>query len=449
MRGRRQRAPVGPSGTTALREVLETDVANPAKFVLRTRTRADTMTDTAGTERLAAASAFRPSRSAAGKPPSLEAVVSAKCLAPTSRGFDPLASSFSTSYAGVVAFVAVAATGSFAKAGDRLGIGRSAVSRSVRKLEMQLGARLFLRTTRSTTLTREGDHFYAKCHPALERITEALEDMRDLREGPPRGQLRVVAAPEFGRHVVMPLLGGFRERYPQIVIELILAERHLDFTSDRVDVLFHDGRMEDSQVVARQVIPMQLLVCASPGYARLHGLPSDVAGIAAHECIGRRLANGRIWEWEFKVDGRACRTTPGSTCIFNDWDLVLEAVLEGQGIAQLPGFLAGAHLRGGSLVSCLAHHQPDDRGHYVCYLSRHQLPPRIRVFIDYMTEQIRKTDPQGLSLLAGSGSHVAPPDSAGEGEPRALACGSAAWTDPPSIPARAGNLPASPGWTSR
>jgi DNA-binding transcriptional LysR family regulator len=88
---------------------------------------------------------------------------------------DPLASSFATSYAGVVAFIAVVAEGSFARAGDRLGIGRSAVSRSVQKLEDQLNVRLFLRTTRSTTLTREGDLFYANCHTGVDRIVQAVE----------------------------------------------------------------------------------------------------------------------------------------------------------------------------------------------------------------------------------------------------------------------------------
>ncbi|HTI81909.1 MAG TPA: LysR substrate-binding domain-containing protein [Acetobacteraceae bacterium] len=331
-----------------------------------------------------------------------ELAVSARDIDPSSVSLDPLASSFSTSYAGVVAFVVVAAEGSFAKAGDRLGIGRSAVSRNVRKLEIQLGTRLFLRTTRSTSLTREGERFYEKCQPGVERIVQALEDMRDLREGPPRGQLRIVATPAFGRSMVMPLLGGFRARYPDIAIELLLDERHVDFTCDRIDVAFHDGRMEDSQVVARQVIPMQLLVCASPAYARAHGLPPRVEDIAGHRCIRQRLVSGRIAEWEFKVDGRACKLMPESTCAFNDAELVLRAVLDGQGIAQLPGFLAAAHVHDGRLVTCLGQHQPDDRGHYVCYLSRHQLPTRIRVFIDYMTERIRESDRQGLTLLTAA-----------------------------------------------
>lgn len=329
-----------------------------------------------------------------------EPAVSVKRIASPSACPDPLASIFSASYAGVIAFVAVAAEGSFAKAGDRLGIGRSAVSRSVRKLEVQLGTRLFLRTTRSTSLTREGERFHEKCHPGVERIVSALEEMRDLREGPPCGQLRIAASPAFGRSVVMPLLGGFRSRYPGIAIELILNGNHVDFTSDRVDVAFHDGRLEDSQLVARQVIPMQLLVCASTAYARAHGLPSSVEAIAGHRCIRQRLGSGRILEWEFKVDGRPSRLMPESACTFNDPDLVLQAVLDGQGIAQLPGFLVGAHVRQNQLVTCLGQHQPDDRGHYVCHLSRHQLPTRIRVFIDYMTQRIRQGDQQDLTMPA-------------------------------------------------
>ena len=190
---------------------------------------------------------------------------------PIAGAADPFASSFATSYAGVVSFLAVANEGSFARAGDRLGIGRSSVSRNVQKLEAQLDARLFLRTTRSTSLTREGELFYENCQPGIERIAQALEDMRELRNGPPRGHLRIVSTPGFGRKIVAPLLRGFHSRYPEIALELLLNDRPADFTADRVDVAFRDGRMEDSGIVARQLIPMQMLVCASPAYARNTG----------------------------------------------------------------------------------------------------------------------------------------------------------------------------------
>src|SRR5215469_12829148 len=149
---------------------------------------------------------------------------------------DSLAYSFVTSYAGVVSFLAVANEGSFARAGDRLGIGRSSVSRNVQKLEAQLDTRLFLRTTRSTSLTREGELFFENCQAGVERIVQALEEMRELRNGPPRGRLRIYSTPGFGRKIVAPLLRGFHAQYPDIKLELMLNDRPMDFTADRIDV---------------------------------------------------------------------------------------------------------------------------------------------------------------------------------------------------------------------
>ena len=317
--------------------------------------------------------------------------------APLTLRADPLASSFATSYAGVVAFIAVVTEGSFARAADRLGIGRSAVSRSVQKLEDQLNVRLFLRTTRSTTLTREGDLFYANCHTGVDRIVQAVEEMRDLREGPPRGHLRISSAVGFGRKVVAPLLGEFRAAYPEVSIDLLLDDKPTDFISDRVDIAFRNGRMEDAQIIAKQIIPMQMLVCASREYQEAHGLPQTVEELAHHQCINFRSASGRIFEWEFKVDGQLRKFLPQAKVTYNDPDLVLQAVLDGHGIAQMAGYLVCDSLRSGALVPCLAQHAPEDRGHYICYLSRQHLPSRMRVFIDFMTTRIRASDLQCLT----------------------------------------------------
>jgi len=305
---------------------------------------------------------------------------------------DTLAASFTASYAGVVAFIAVVDEGSFAKAGERLGIGRSAVSRSVQKLEAQLDARLFHRTTRSTALTREGELFHANCRVGVEHIVQALDDMRELRQGPPRGPLRIASAPGFGRKVVAPLLRGFQARYPEIELDLRLDDRPADFTTDGIDVAFRDGRMDDSQVIARQLVPMQVLVVASPAYARRHGLPRSVDELAAHRCINVRLASGRVRDWEFKVDGQPRKLVPPSRHTFNDVELALQAVLDGQGLAQVAAYQACELLRSGELVACLGGQAPDDRGHWLCWLSRRQLPARIRVFIDHMTTETRALD---------------------------------------------------------
>ncbi len=311
---------------------------------------------------------------------------------PARPAVDALASSFSTSYAGVLAFIAVVHEGSFAKAAERLGIGRSAVSRSVQKLETQLDTRLFLRTTRSTSLTSEGELFYANCKPGVERIVQSVEEMRELRCGIPRGQLRLHATVDFGRKVVAPLLRGFHASYPDITLDLGLDDSPVDFIADRIDVSFRNGRMDDSELVARQLIPMQMLVCASPGYARAHGLPQSIDELEQHRCVNLRLASGRIYEWEFKQNGLVRKVQARAAHSFNDADLVLQAVLDGEGVAQMAGYQVCEHLRAGRLVACLSQHAPDDRGHFICYLSRHQLPARIRVFIDYMTPRIRALD---------------------------------------------------------
>jgi DNA-binding transcriptional LysR family regulator len=150
--------------------------------------------------------------------------------------------------------------------------------------------------------------------------------------------------------------------------------------------------MEDAQIIAKQIIPMQVLVCASPEYRDAHGLPGSVDDLVHHQCINFRFGSGRIFEWEFKVDGQVRKFQPQAKLTYNDPDLVLQAVLEGQGIAQMAGYLVCDALRTGALVPSLARYAPDDRGHFICYLSRQHLPSRMRVFIDFMTARIRASD---------------------------------------------------------
>lgn len=314
---------------------------------------------------------------------------------------DALASSFATTYAGVVAFMAVVHEGSFARAAERLGIGRSAVSRSVLKLETQLDTRLFLRTTRSTSLTAEGQRFFEGCRPGVDRIFQALDEMRELRTGIPRGHLRISSTVGFGRKIVAPLLKDFHARYPDITVDLILDDRPTDFTSDRIDVAFRNGRMDDSQIVAKKLVPMPMLVCASPAYAQRHGLPRTPDELAGHCCVNFRFASGRLFDWEFKVDGAVRKHTPQGWLCFNDADLVLQAVLDGDGIAQMAGYQIREHLRAGRLVTCLAEYAPDDRGHFLCYLSRHHMPMRVRVFVDDISQRIRALGLDDPDLASG------------------------------------------------
>jgi DNA-binding transcriptional LysR family regulator len=302
---------------------------------------------------------------------------------------DDLSTCFATSYAGIIAFMAVATEGSFAKAGERLGIGRSAVCRNVQKLEAQLNTRLFLRTTRMTHLTLEGERFFENCNQGVTHIVDAMNDMLELREGPPRGLVRISSPVGFGRNVVAPLLEKFMKAYPDIAVDLLLDDRPMDFVSEQIDVAFRDGRIEDSSIIAKQLIPMQMVVCAAPSYVEAYGLPQTLEELGQHECINLRVSSGRMLEWEFKVDGRARKFLPTARLTFNDADLVLRAVLRGSGIAQMAGYQVCDHIARNELVMALGRYVPDDRGHYICYQSREHLPSRIRALVDFMTEEVR------------------------------------------------------------
>ncbi|MEM5339667.1 LysR family transcriptional regulator [Paraburkholderia azotifigens] len=318
---------------------------------------------------------------------------------------DTLSAGFTTSYAAVMTFIAVAKEESFAKAGDRLGIGRSSVSRNIQKLEQQLGTKLFSRTTRSVGLTAEGEIFYESCKPGIDGILNAIERMRDLRGGPPRGLLRVSSTVGFGRKVIAPLLMQFRVLYPEVSIELMLTDTFANFTSDGIDIAFRNGRVDDSQIIARRIIPMHMILCASPEYAEQKGLPMHVDDLSRHRAINFRFSSGRIYEWEFKVKGALVKHAPSAHLTFNDADLVLNAVLEGEGIAQLAGYQACDHIASGRLVSCMNQFAPDDRNHFLCYLSKQHMPSRMRLFIDFMLERIRTLNLQcAVDAVASNGA---------------------------------------------
>jgi DNA-binding transcriptional LysR family regulator len=313
---------------------------------------------------------------------------------------DTLSAGFTTNYTAVMIFIAVANEASFAKAGDRLCIGRSSVSRNIRKLEQQLGTRLFSRTTRSVGLTTEGELFYESCKPGIDRILDSIELMRDRRAGPPRGLLRVKSTVGFGRKVIAPLLTRFRRMYPDVSIDLMLHDGAVDFTSDGIDVAFRNGRVSDSQIIARRIIPMHMILCASPAYALEHGLPKAVDELSRHRAINFRFSSGRIFEWEFKVDGQLIKYAPAAHLTVNDAALVLDAVLDGQGIAQMAGYQACDHIATGKLVPCLQQYAPDDRSHFLCYLNKQHMPSRMRLFIDFMLDEIRMLNLQCVDAIS-------------------------------------------------
>lgn len=305
---------------------------------------------------------------------------------------DSLAASFSTSYASVVAFISVANEGSFVRAAERLGVGRSAISRSIQRLESQIGVRLFQRTTRTTSLTREGELFYENCKPGVARVVRALEEMYELREGPLRGRIRIQASTGFGRSVIAPLLATFASLHPLVSLELILGDRPINYAGDRIDVGFVDGELDDVQIVARRLIPTQFVLCGSMEYLSRHGAPRTLEDLTDHSCVTELDANGHARPWKFQVNGQRHLCTMSSYISFNDPSLVLDQVLAGRGLAQFAGYQVARHLNDGAVVACLPDLRPADQIHSITYLSREHMPDRLREFIDFMVDRVRQLD---------------------------------------------------------
>lgn len=289
----------------------------------------------------------------------------------------------------IAAFIQAADAGSFGAAAKALGISTPAVSKSVKTLEDGFGVRLFHRTTRGLTLTDEGLAYLERVRPLLEELQLASADLRES-QGAVEGTLRVSAPTGFGRHCIVPLLPEFLIAHPGVQIDLHLDDAFSDLVAGRFDIAVRNGRLTDSNIVARQIAPMRLIVCGSPAYLAARGTPQSLEDLTQHNCINYRLSSsGRVFNWEFEnnngerfsraVQGNLIANTPEVTCF---------AALQGLGLAQLGSYHCAGPIRDGRLVPVLVDHICTMRGHWLCYLERKHLPQRVRAFADFICEQV-------------------------------------------------------------
>ncbi|OZI67230.1 LysR family transcriptional regulator [Bordetella genomosp. 11] len=284
-------------------------------------------------------------------------------------------------------FVRTATLGSLRKAAIEQGVTPQAASLAVTQLEKHLGIRLFHRTTRQISLTDEGRRFLESVQSPLEALNDAMASARhaDLASGP----LRVTAPRSVGSTVLWPLFEAFAQAYPDVQLDIQMEDRFQDWVAERIDVGFRAGQQPDGRIIARRVLPIQLIVCASPDYLVRHGAPATIDDLVSHRCTGYLQPNtGKVAPWEFQVGEEIVyRDIPPSFCI-NDPELETRAVLGGLGIGQLASFTAVPLIRAGQLVPLLLPHTVQRIAMYLCYARRTQMPARVRLFIDFMTERL-------------------------------------------------------------
>jgi len=286
-------------------------------------------------------------------------------------------------------FHAVVDAGSFVKAADALDISKAAVSRYVADLETRLGVRLLQRTTRRLSLTEEGQVFYARSKELLAGVDEAEAEITS-RTGAASGLLRVNAPVTFGIRHLAPLWGMFLTRYPNVSLDVTLADRVVDLVEEGYDVAIRIATLPSSTLISKRLTTTRMVLCASPDYLKVHGVPRHPAELTEHTVISYRYWSTKD-EWHFNgpqglvsVKTRPCmHTNSGDTC--------RAAALAHQGIILQPTFLVGDDLAAGTLVELMPEFRSLELGIYAIYPTRKYVSPKVRALIDFLAEHFAQT----------------------------------------------------------
>jgi DNA-binding transcriptional LysR family regulator len=279
-------------------------------------------------------------------------------------------------------FVRVVETGGFTRAAEALGVPASSVSRSVSKLERELGITLLERTTRRVALTDAGRAFFERARDALVGLDEASDLALDAaREA--YGVVRVALPPDFGA-LAGPLFAAFLASYPRIRLELTFTPRGAELVGDLVDIAVAFGKLPDSALVAKKLGQNAHKLYASPRYLAARGTPRRVADLAKHDVVLARAVAGDA-RWELAGPHGVERVDVSARLVADHLQLVLDATLAGSGIAQLPAFLGDKHVAAGALAAVLPRYSVDTALHVLTHDTRH-MPHRVALVRDALVQ---------------------------------------------------------------
>jgi DNA-binding transcriptional LysR family regulator len=287
---------------------------------------------------------------------------------------------------GLIAFARAGSLGSYAAAARVLGITPSAISKSVQRLEQQLGLVLFTRTTRSLTLTSEGRELHERALRLL-RDAEEIGQVAVRARAEPSGNLRIAASLPIGMHLIAPMLPAFHARHPQVTIDLRLDDRHVDLIEEAVDVAVRIGELSDSRLLSRRLMRMHLCAYASPDYLAMQGTPHHPEALAAHDTINLRYqSNGQLFRWPFKMGERVIEIVPAAAIVVDASDAALVIMAAGGGIGMAATFAAAEHLARGSLVPVLADHAVEGHAVTILWPESRRANPAVRAFVSMLVE---------------------------------------------------------------
>ncbi|WP_107759710.1 LysR family transcriptional regulator [Dickeya sp. Secpp 1600] len=291
----------------------------------------------------------------------------------------------------IAAFVAAVDFGSYTRASGSVGLSRSAIGKSITRLESQLGVRLLNRTTRQLSLTEEGRIMYERCKQILEDLEEVDATMARRREKP-TGTLRLTAPLSLGQRHVLPVIDRFLKKWPELRADIVFTDRYVDLIEEGFDIAIRIGEpKDDSRILTRTIATQHMVTCASPEYLARRGVPVTPEELSKHDTVFFRSAEKRRnWRYitpsgEFIYDGPSRMDIDSS-------EAMLSSAIAGFGIIQLPDYLAFQALENGELVAILTEFKIEPEPVRIIYPCKRHLSPRVRGFVDLIADEWRNKD---------------------------------------------------------
>ncbi|MEA3122872.1 MAG: LysR family transcriptional regulator, regulator for bpeEF and oprC [Paraburkholderia sp.] len=283
-------------------------------------------------------------------------------------------------------FTRVVESRSFVKAGESLQIATPQISRTVQALEAHLGARLLNRTTRSISLTEDGEAYYERCIRVLAEVDEMEAELTHAKLNP-KGKVKVNLPSLIAKTVVIPALPEFFAMYPEVQVEMGLSDRQVDIIEEGVDCVIRTGELEDSGLVARRIGNLPRVTCAAPSYLEKYGEPKTLDDLRAHVAVNYVSSNtGRVRSWDFLVDGRIETLEMRSIIAVNEVDSYVTCGLHGLGIVKGALYPLVPYIKTGALREILKDFPSPPRPISIMYARNRHLPRKVRVFADWIAD---------------------------------------------------------------
>ena len=282
-------------------------------------------------------------------------------------------------------FIHVVELESFTRAAETLQLHRPAVSKSIQRLEDDLGVKLLHRTTRKLSVTEEGLAFYHRAKQLLGDVNELMASYSPTLA--PRGRLRLDTPLSLAHSMLIPALADFQARYPDIDIVLTSTDRRSNLIEEGIDCAIRLGELEDSGLIARHLGNVRMVTCAAPSYLQKHGEPHSLAALERHKAVNFFNAHSReVMPWKFEVNGEMVVYRPAGTILVDNADTFLSCGLAGLGMLQGVCAALSPSLKSGALVEVLSGYTCAPKPVSILYPDRRHLPGKVRVFVDWFNE---------------------------------------------------------------